>query len=79
MDQATRAAMRDAAAKFMVQFSDLPLAATLASGGRVTGDGVAARTDAGRSIEALPVRGSRRPASPQAPIVVTPSPSPSGP
>jgi hypothetical protein len=79
MDQATRAAMRDAAAKFMVQFSDLPLAATLASGGRVTGDGVAARTDAGRSIEALPIRGSRRPASPQAPIVVTPSPSPSGP
>jgi len=61
MDQATRAAMRDA------------------TGGRVTGDGVAARTDAGRSIEALPIRGSRRPASPRAPVVVIPSPSPSGP
>ncbi len=79
MDQATRAAMRDAAAKFMVQFGDLPLAATLAKGERVTGDGVAARTDAGQSIEALSIRGSRRPASSQAPVVVTPSTTPAGP
>jgi hypothetical protein len=79
MDQATRAAMRDAAAKFMVQFGELPLAATLAKGERVTGDGVAARTDAGKSIEALSIRGSRRPASSQAPVVVTPSTPTSGP
>ena len=79
MDQATRAAMRDGAAKFMAQFGDLPLAATLAKGERVTGDGVAARKDAGKSIEALSIRGSRRPASSQAPVVVTPSTPPSGP
>ena len=72
MDQATRAAMRDAAAKFMVQFGDLPLAATLAKGERVSG--ASAATSAGaasRTIEALPVRESRR-------RPVTPASAPSG-
>jgi hypothetical protein len=79
MDQATRSAMRDAAAKFMVQFGDLPLAATLAKGERVVGTSAAARADAAaRSIEALPIRDSRR--RPTAPTTgsVTPAASPSG-
>ena len=72
MDQATRAAMRDAAAKFMVQFGDLPLAAALAKGERVAGASAATRADAAsRIIEALPVRESRR-------RTVTPVSAPSG-
>ena len=48
MDEATRAAMRDAAAKFLTQFPELPLAK------------VQTRLAAALDIEALPIRESRR-------------------
>jgi hypothetical protein len=79
MDRATRAAMRDAAAKFMVQFSDLPLAGTLAKGDRVAGTSAESRAEAAaRSIEALPVRESRRRPAAATSGSVTPSADPSG-
>jgi hypothetical protein len=79
MDQATRAAMRDAAAKFMVQFGDLPLAATLAKGERVAGASPTSRADAAaRSIEALPIRESRRRPAVPASGGVSPAAAPSG-
>ncbi|HNR23317.1 MAG TPA: hypothetical protein PKL49_09865 [Steroidobacteraceae bacterium] len=58
---ATRAAMRDAAAKFLVQFPQQPLAQRLASGEPLVAPGDAApgeeinRADAARQIEAVPV------------------------
>jgi len=65
MDRATRGAMRDAAAKFLAQFGGLPMAARLAAGERLSGDAAARQAVADSlAIEALPVRGSRRPASP---------------
>lgn len=65
MDRATRAAMRDAAAKFLAQFGRLPLAAKLAAGERLVGEPAADRARAVASnIEALPIRGSRRPPPP---------------
>lgn len=79
MDRATRAAMRDAAAKFMVQFGDLPLAAVLAKGERVAGSSPGERAEAAaRGIEALPIRGSRRGALAPAAGAVTPTERPSG-
>jgi hypothetical protein len=65
MDRATRAAMRDAAAKFLAQFGRLPMAARLAAGERLAGDATGQRAAAASpGIDALPVRGSRRPAPP---------------
>ena len=65
MDRATRAAMRDAAAKFLAQFGRLPLAAKLAAGERLVGEPVAQRTAAAAlAIDALPIRPSRRPQPP---------------
>jgi hypothetical protein len=65
MDRATRGAMRDAAAKFLAQFGRLPMAARLAAGERLSADAAGGQANAeALTIEALPVRGSRRPASP---------------
>lgn len=65
MDRATRAAMRDAAAKFLAQFGRLPLAAKLAAGERLVGEPVAQRSAvAALAIDALPIRPSRRPQPP---------------
>lgn len=62
MDRATRAAMRDAAAKFLAQFGRLPMAAMLAAGERLAVEAAGQRAAAEVSvIEALPVRESRRP------------------
>lgn len=59
IEAATRAAKRDAAAKFLTQFASLPLATELAAGTRLealpSASAVAAIT-----IDALPVRVSRR-------------------
>lgn len=59
IEAATRAAKRDAAAKFLTQFSALPLAAELTSGVRLEAvpEAMAAATI---KIDALPVRVSRR-------------------
>lgn len=65
MDRATRGAMRDAAAKFLAQFGRLPMAARLAAGERLSADAAGGQGAAeALTIEALPVRDSRRPASP---------------
>lgn len=65
VDRATRAAMRDAAAKFLAQFGRLPMAATLRAAEKLSGDAAQQRaTAAATVIEALPVRGSRRPTAP---------------
>jgi hypothetical protein len=65
MDRATRGAMRDAAAKFLAQFGRLPMAARLAAGERLSADAAGGQgTAEALTIEALPVRDSRRPASP---------------
>lgn len=72
MDRATRAAMRDAAAKFLVQFQRLPLAARLAAGERVKGDAVAQQAVASALvIDALPIREPRRRVSPAPAPAVT--------
>lgn len=59
---ATRAAMRDAAAKFFVQFPQQPLGQKLARGeplvapgASAAGDGAVTKADAARIIEAVPV------------------------
>ena len=62
LDAATRAAMRDAAAKFLTQFPEQPVARTLASGRPLL---AAAATQGAplatlQAIEAVPVRESRR-------------------
>lgn len=65
VDRATRAAMRDAAAKFLTQFGRLPMAADLRAGARLSGQAAGQRSDSAASvIEALPIRPSRRPAAP---------------
>jgi hypothetical protein len=62
MDEATRAAMRDAAAKFLTQFPELSLAKELAAGTVLVADPaeVQTRLAAAIDIEALPIRESRR-------------------
>ena len=65
MDRATRAAMRDAAAKFLAQFGGLPLAARLGAGERLSGDAAERQAAAeALTVEALPIRASRRPPPP---------------
>lgn len=62
LEMATRAAMRDAAAKFLTQFPEQPAAKVLASGqplvAAATGQGTPLATL--QAIEAVPVRASRR-------------------
>lgn len=62
LEMATRAAMRDAAAKFLTQFPEQPAAKVLASGqplvAAATGQGTPLATL--QAIEAVPVRESRR-------------------
>lgn len=72
---ATRAAMRDAAAKFLVQFPQQPLGQRLASGEPLVAPGGSAageeidRVEAARQIEAVPVLEPRK--APAVPPVVT--------
>ncbi|MEN9788991.1 MAG: hypothetical protein RLZZ473_1055 [Pseudomonadota bacterium] len=62
MDEATRAAMRDAAAKFLTQFPELPLAKELSAGTKLVADPaeVQTRLAAALDIDVLPIRESRR-------------------
>lgn len=62
MDEATRSAMRDAAAKFLTQFPELPLAKELSAGTKLVADPaeLQSRLAAAITIEALPIRDSRR-------------------
>jgi hypothetical protein len=63
LEQATRAAMRDAAAKLLTQFPEVPVAAQLGRGEVLvaTADGAGVGpTPALQAIEAVPVRPSRR-------------------
>ena len=62
LDRATRAAMRDAAAKFLTQFPEQPVAKTLGSGQPLVAAAGAAGSPlvTAQAIEAVPVRESRR-------------------
>lgn len=63
IEQATKAAMRDAASRFLTQFPTTQVAAALAGGQRLevsAADALKALAAAGMSIEALPIRVSRR-------------------
>jgi hypothetical protein len=63
MEEATKAAMRDAASRFLTQFPATQVAAALAGGKRLevsAEDALKALAAAGMSIEALPIRVSRR-------------------
>lgn len=63
MEEATKAAMRDAASRFLTQFSGTQVAAALSGGQRLevsAEDAMKALAAAGMRIEALPIRVSRR-------------------
>ena len=60
LDLATRAAMRDAAAKFLTQFPEQPVARLLASGQPLLAAATAAQPAMLEVIEAVPIRESRR-------------------
>ncbi len=63
MEEATEAAMRDAASRFLTQFPSTQVATLLAGGQRLevtAEDALKALAAAGLSIEALPIRVSRR-------------------
>lgn len=63
MQEATKAAMRDAASRFLTQFSTTQIAAVLLDGKRLevsAEDALKALAAGGLSIEALPIRVSRR-------------------
>jgi hypothetical protein len=63
MDEATKAAMRDAASRFLVQFPATETAKLLAGGQRLevsAADAMRALAASGLRIEALPIRVSRR-------------------
>lgn len=60
LELATRAAMRDAAAKFLTQFPEQPVARTLASGGPLLAAAGAASAPAAVVIDVVPIRDSRR-------------------
>jgi hypothetical protein len=59
---ASRAAMRDAAAKFLTQFPDMPVAKQLAAGEALVADASMATPPlvAAQLIEAVPIHESRR-------------------
>lgn len=83
MEEATRVAMRDAAARFLTQFPETQVAKALAGGKRLevsAEDAMRALNAAGMKIEALPIRVSRRinpewKPAPSAPSLSTPSPA----
>ncbi|MBV6418016.1 MAG: hypothetical protein CMLOHMNK_02795 [Steroidobacteraceae bacterium] len=90
LEAATRAAMRDAAAKFLVQFPQQPIGQQLARGEPLVAPAVAATTgdsnkaSAARLIEAVPVletAGAPRPVAPPAtaPAENPPPPAPQAP
>lgn len=60
LDLATRAAMRDAAAKFLTQFPEQPVAKTLASGRPLLAAAGTATATPAVVIDTVPVRDSRR-------------------
>ncbi len=72
LEAATRAAMRDAAAKFLVQFPRQPIGQQLARGERLVAPAVAVaagdanKSTAARLIEAVPVLGGPAAAAPEA-------------
>lgn len=71
LDGATRAAMRDAAAKFLVQFPQQPIGQRLARGEPLAAPGVVAagevvnKAEAAREIEAVPVLEPNKAPAPQ--------------
>ena len=83
MEEATKAAMRDAASRFLTQFPETQVAKVLAGGKRLevsAEDAMRALNAAGMKIEALPIRVSRRinpewKPAPSAPSLSTPSPA----
>lgn len=62
LDEATRAAMRDAAAKFLVQFPEQPVAKQIASGERLVAQ-AEGRKDGAEEIETVPIEPEDQPPS----------------